>query len=95
MFDEPSAPNAADVKAAFAAQPAGNGVAGRAHLVQYLVKGRQVLFRAEFEFEYRFGRPGESASTRPRLVSAQPAAAIDPGPRARLHAQFSDLDYLP
>jgi hypothetical protein len=95
MFDEPSAPLAADVKAAFAAQPAGSGVTGRAHLVQYLVKDRQVLLRAEFEYEYRFGRPGESASTKPRLVSAQPATAIDPGPRARLHAQFRDLDYLP
>ncbi len=95
MFDEPSPPLAADVKAAFAAQPAGSGITGRAHLVQYLVKGRQVLFRAEFEYEYRFGRPGESPRTKPRLVSAQPAAAIDPGPRARLHAQFKDLDYLP
>lgn len=95
MFDEPSAPSAADVKAALAAQPAANGGTGRAHLVQYLVRGRQVLFRAEFELEYRFGRAGESPSTKPRLVSAQPATAIDPGPRARLHAQFKDLDYLP
>jgi hypothetical protein len=54
MFDEPSAPSAADVRVAFAAQPAGGAVVGRAHLVQYLVKGANVLFRAEFEVEYRF-----------------------------------------
>jgi hypothetical protein len=94
-FDEPSAPSPADVQTAFAAQPAGNGVTGRAHLVQYLVKGTQVLFRTEFEYEYRFTRPGAAPTTRPRLVSASQAAAIDPGPRARLHAQFRDLDYLP
>ena len=95
LFDEPSAPSAADVHAAFAAQPAGGAVAGRAHLVQYLVKGMKVLFRAEFEVEYRFAKPGDSPSARPRLVSAQPAVAIDPGPRARLHTQFKELDYLP
>jgi hypothetical protein len=95
VFDEPSEPSPADVQAAFAAQPTGNGVTGRAHVVQYLVKGMQVLFRTEFEYEYRFAQPGAAPSKRPRLVSAGPAAAIDPGPRARLHAQFSDLDYLP
>ena len=95
LFDEPSAPSAADVHAAFAAQPAGGPVAGRAHLVQYLVKGMKVLFRAEFEVEYRFAKPGDSPSAHPRLVSAQPAVAIDPGPRARLHMQFKELDYLP
>ena len=54
-----------------------------------------MLFRTEFEYEYRFAQPGAAPSTRPRLVSAGPAAAVDPGPRARLHAQFKDLDYLP
>jgi hypothetical protein len=82
MFDEPSAPS---VTAAHAP-----GVS-RAHLIQYLVKGRTVLFRTEFEIEHGSSQPG----AKPRLVSAQPAAAIDPGPRARLHAQFKDLDYLP
>jgi hypothetical protein len=95
MFDEPSQPSPSDVQKAFAAQPNGGGVTGRAHLVQYLVKGRQVLFRAEFEIAYRFAQPGDRPAPKPRLVSAQPAAAIDAGPRARLHAQFSDLDYLP
>ena len=96
MFDEPSAPSAADVRAAFAAaESPGNGVVGRAHLVQYLVKGANVLFRAEFEVEYRFAQPGDRPSAKPRLVEARPATAIDPGPRARLHAQFKELDYLP
>ena len=95
MFDEPGAPSATDVNAAFAAQPPGNGVVGRAHLVQYLVKGAHVLFRAEFEVEHRFAQSGDRPSARPKLVDARPASAIDPAPRARLHAQFKELDYLP
>jgi hypothetical protein len=30
-----------------------------------------------------------------RLISAKPVSAIDGSPRARLHAQFNELDYLP
>jgi hypothetical protein len=86
MFDEPSAPPGIDVHGPHVA---------RAHLVQYLVKGANVLYRAEFEIEHRFAQPGDQPSAKPRLVSAGPAAAIDPGPRARLHAQFKELDYLP
>jgi hypothetical protein len=85
MFDEPSAPS---VTAAHAP------CVSRAHLTQYLVKGRSVLFRTEFEVEHRFSQPGQEPDAKPRLVSARPANAIDPGPRARLHAQFKDLDYL-
>jgi len=95
MFDEPGPPSATDVNAAFGAQPAGNGVTSRAHLVQYLVKGPKVLFRSEFEIEYRFGQPTDHPTAKPKLISATPATAIDPGPRARLHAQFRELDYLP
>jgi hypothetical protein len=84
MFDEPSAPSAAHAP----------GVS-RAHLTQYLVKGRSVLFRAEFEVEHSLRQPGQEPDAKPRLVSAGPTSAIDPGPRARLHAQFKDLDYLP
>jgi hypothetical protein len=86
MFDEPGASSATDGRTAFVA---------RAHLVQYLVKGAKVLFRAEFEVEHSFAQPADRSSAKPRLVSASPAAAIDPGPRARLHAQFKELDYLP
>ena len=82
MFDEPSAP---------AVKSAPNPGVSRAHLVQYLVKGRSVLVRTEFEIEHGSSQAG----AKPRLVSVRPAGAIDPGPRARLHAQFKDLDYLP
>ena len=85
MFDEPSA-SSADLRTA--------GVA-RAHVVQYLVKGRRVLLMAEFVIEHRFGHLGGGPSTKAKFVSLQPATAIDPGPRARLHAQFKELDYLP
>jgi hypothetical protein len=95
MFDEPGPPSATDVNAAFGAQPAGNAVTSRAHLVQYLVKGANVLFRSEFEVEYRFAQPTDRPTARPKLIDARPATALDPGPRARLHAQFKELDYLP
>jgi hypothetical protein len=95
MFDEPGPPSATDVNAAFGAQPAGNGVTSRAHLVQYLVKGANVLFRSEFEVEYRFAQPTDRPTARPKLIDARPATALDPGPRARLHGQFKELDYLP
>jgi hypothetical protein len=95
MFDEPGPPSAVDVKAAFSAQPPASGASSRAHIVQYLVKGANVLFRSEFEVEYRFAQPTDHPSAKPRLVDARPATAIDPGPRARLHAQFKELDYLP
>jgi hypothetical protein len=86
MFDEPSAPSVADAHVP---------CVSRARLIQYLVKGRKVLFRAEFEVEHRFAQRGDKPAAKSRLVSAGPASAIDPGPRARLHAQFKDLDYLP
>jgi hypothetical protein len=43
MFDEPSAPFAGDVKNAFKAAGAGGGVTGRSHLVQFLIKGQDVV----------------------------------------------------
>jgi hypothetical protein len=86
MFDEPSAPSVADANAP---------CVSRAHLTQYLVKGNSVLFRTEFEIEHRIVRAGATPTAKARLISAKPATAIDPGPRARLHAQFNDLDYLP
>lgn len=86
MFDEPAAPSVTEAHAP---------CVSRAHLTQYLVKGRSVVFRAEFEIEHRFSQPGEKPGAKPRLVSAQAASAVDPGPRARLHSQFSELDYLP
>jgi hypothetical protein len=95
MFDEPGAPSATDVNAAFAAEPPGNAITSRAHLVQYLVKGPNVLFRSEFEVVYRFAQPTDHPTAKPKLIDARPATAIDPGPRARLHAQFKELDYLP
>jgi hypothetical protein len=95
MFDEPSAPYAADVKQAFAARGSGGGVTGRAHLVQYLVHGKEVRLRAEEVLDYRYEGETGTPDAKPRFVSAQPATAIDPGARARLHQQFKDLDYLP
>jgi hypothetical protein len=94
MFDEPSSSSDADVKAAFAAESDG-GVAARAHLSEYLVQGPNVLFRADIEFEYHYDHASDRPDAKPKLVSAQPATALDPGARARLHAQFKDLDYLP
>jgi hypothetical protein len=93
MFDEPSSPYSADVTKAFAARTSG-GVTGRAHLVQYLVKGKDVLYRAEIVYEYRYAAATDNPAGQPKLVSHGKASAIDPGPRARLHEQFPQVDYL-
>jgi hypothetical protein len=93
IFDEPSSPYDSMVKEAFAGNPA--GVTGRAHLVDYLVKGTQVLFRAETVFEYTYKSVSDNPAAKPRLVSAGKASALDPLQRARLRQQFPKLDYLP
>ena len=94
MFDEPSSPYIDDVRKAFAARASGGGVTGRAHLVQYLVKGKDILYRAEIVYEYRYAADSDNPAPRPKLVSHAKVSAIDPGARARLHAQFPQLDYL-
>jgi hypothetical protein len=95
MFDEPSSPYQSMVDAAFRATPAGGKVRGSAHLVQYLVKGMDVLFRSELEVDYSYSRASDNPEAHPKLISATKASAIDPVARARLHQQFSSLDYLP
>jgi hypothetical protein len=94
MFDEPSSPYSGDVTKAFAASASGGGVTGRGHLVQYLVKGKDILYRAEIVYEYRYAAASDNPPGQPKLVSHGKASAIDPGARARLHQQFPQLDYL-
>jgi hypothetical protein len=94
MFDEPSSPYDSMVKAAFDAGRAGGKVTGKAHLVQYLVKGMDVLFRSEVEVGYTYKQASDNPDATPKLISAGKAASIDPVARARLHEQFSSLDFL-
>ena len=94
MFDEPGSPYSDAVTKAFAARTSGGGVTGRAHLVQFLVKGKNVLYRAEIVFEYRYAAATDNPAGHPKLISHGKATAIDPGARARLHEQFPQLDYL-
>ncbi|HEX3691594.1 MAG TPA: hypothetical protein VHV28_17980 [Solirubrobacteraceae bacterium] len=94
MFDEPSSPFPGDVTKAFAARASGGGVTGRAHLVQFLVKDKAVLYRAEIVYEFRFAAATDTPAGQPKLVSHGKASAIDPGARARLHQQFPQVDFL-
>jgi hypothetical protein len=94
MFDEPSAPFAGDVRNAFKAARAGGGVTGRSHLVQFLIKGPDVVYRSEILYEYRYKAESDNPAGVPKLLSHGKASAIDPGARARLHEQFPDLDFL-
>ena len=94
MFDEPSSPYDKDVARAFQARASGGGVTGRAHLVEFLVKGRDIVYRAEIQYEYRYAAETDKPPGQPKLISHGKASAIDPGARARLHEQFPQLDYL-
>jgi hypothetical protein len=94
MFDEPSSPYQSMVDDAFKATRAGGRVRGSAHLVQYLVKGMDVLFRSEIEVDYSYAHATDNPDAQPKLISAGKASAIDPVARARLHQQFNSLDYL-
>jgi hypothetical protein len=69
-------------------------VTGRAHLVDYLVKGNQVLFKSEIDFEYVYKSVSDDPPPKPKLKSAGKASALDPMQRARLRQQFGKLDYL-
>jgi hypothetical protein len=95
MFDEPSSPYDKDVASAFQGRASGGGVTGRAHLVEFLVKGRDVLYCAEIQYEYRYAAATDKPAGQPTLIGHGKASAIDPGARARLHEQFPQLDYLP
>jgi hypothetical protein len=92
IFDEPSSPYDSMVREAFAGKPA--SVTGRAHLIDYLVKGTQVLFKSEIVFEYVYKSASDNPPAKPKLVSAGTASALDPLQRARLRQQFGKLDYL-
>jgi hypothetical protein len=93
IFDEPSSPYDSMVKQAFAGSS--GGVTGRAHLIDYLVKGREVLFRSEIVFEYVYKSVSDNPPPKPKLISAGKASALDPLQRARLRQQFPKLDFLP
>jgi len=95
MFDEPGSPYKSMLDDAFRAARAGGRVRGSAHLVQYLVKGMDVVFRSEIQVDYNFASATDNPDAQPKLISAAKASAIDPVARARLHQQFSSLDYLP
>ncbi|MGZ4165797.1 MAG: hypothetical protein ACXVFO_04255 [Solirubrobacteraceae bacterium] len=95
MFDEPSSPYQSMIDDAFKAARSGGRVRGSAHLVQYLVKGMDVLFRSEIQVDYSYAHATDNPDAQPKLISAGKASAIDPVARARLHQQFSSLDYLP
>jgi hypothetical protein len=69
-------------------------VTGSAHLVQYLVKGADVLFRSEVEVGYTYTQATDNPGAKPKLISATRASTISPVERARLHEQFGSLDYL-
>jgi hypothetical protein len=95
MFDEPGSPYQSMVDDAFKATRAGGRVRGSVHLVQYLVKGMDVMFRSEIQVDYDYAQANDNPDARPKLISAGKASAIDPVARARLHRQFSSVDYLP
>ena len=94
MFDRPTAQTEL-VRQAFAGAPDRPlRVVERFHAAVYLVRGMNVLYRAEIDLSRPFLNPDDA----PKLVATatgEPANAIAPEHRARLLRQFPDLDYLP
>jgi len=70
-------------------------VVSGAHLVDYLVRGDQVLFRVEIDLTWTF--KGKADNPRPvtTLRSAGKADQLDPAQRRKLREQFPKIDYLP
>ena len=96
MFDAPSSMQT-DAAAFFTGAAGDPGhVISHFHASTYLIRGMDVLYRAEIDVSWDFTKDTLNTSP-PAQVTAKKAAAgaIDPAHRARLLAQYPQVDYLP
>jgi hypothetical protein len=70
-------------------------VTSYAHLVDYLVRGNEVLFRADIEMSWKFTDPKVIPPVQTLVTFAGTVDRIDPGPRMKLLEQFPEVTYLP
>jgi hypothetical protein len=70
-------------------------VVSTAHLVDYLVRGDEVLFRAEIDINWTYATETDKPKPVTTLQSAGKADQLDPAMRRKLREQFPKVDYLP
>jgi hypothetical protein len=93
MFDAPG-PYAYLVKPQFDPPVSATKVVSRAHFATYLVRDMEILEKIEIDVEWVF--TSKTAPPRKHNVTRRgPVAALDPGPKEQLAAQFPKFAYLP
>ena len=93
MFDAPGS-YANLVKPQFDAPVSATKVVSRAHFATYLVRDMEIIEKIEIDVQWEF----TSKTAPPRTFSVTqrgPVAALDPGQKERLTAQFPKFAYLP
>jgi hypothetical protein len=94
LYDQPD--SRSDLaKSAFDGQPKPTRVTSRAHLVMYLVREMDIVYRAEIELEWEIASTNDKPKPKPRVVSAGAASSLDDAHRAKLRQQFPKVNYLP
>jgi hypothetical protein len=95
MFDAPS-PDDTSVRQAFAKAKdrSPERVVSHFHATTYLVKGMNVIYRANIHLSWPF-KKADVVPTMEATATGGPVTEVAPEHRARLLKQFPDLDYLP
>jgi hypothetical protein len=70
-------------------------VVSTAHLADYLVRGDQVLFKAEIDISWTYTSESDKPKPVTTLKSAAKVDQLDPAMRRKLREQFPKVDYLP
>jgi hypothetical protein len=70
-------------------------VTSSAHLVDYLVRGTEVLYRAEIDMDWKFMNPNVIPPVQTTVRFAGKADRLEPGHRKKLLEQYPGVSYLP
>ena len=70
-------------------------VTSSAHLIDYLVRGTEVLYRAEIDMSWKFTDPNVIPPVQTSVKFAGKADRLEPAHRRKLLAQYRDVNYLP
>jgi hypothetical protein len=95
MFDAPSSMQS-DAAGFFTGGNAPDRVVSHFHASTYLIRGMDVLYRVEIDVAWEFTSENIKKKVPGKITAKKNAAvSMDPAHRARLLAQYPDVDYLP